>query len=220
MTISTKSTADKSKSLSLCKKGNRAIARKYGIQNAETIILVSFSGPTPPNGGYVYWGVRGKKDEKWYVWQPWTNWILRPGSELEDPKRYQKCNSPDTKILTVAGYVAVDNLKIGDMLVDETGKEVPVLMVSKVRVRNHHVSRVKFDNGTAVEISPTHPLADGRFIGQLTPGDKVGNMLVVSTELVFYEYEYTYDILPDSHTANYYAEGILLKSTLSLVSPN
>ena len=77
-------------SKALQKRAARVIARKYNMQNAEVTILVSFSGPRPPKGGYIYWGVRGQIDGKWYVWQPWTNWILRPGKQLEDPKRYQK----------------------------------------------------------------------------------------------------------------------------------
>ncbi|MES0491265.1 MAG: Hint domain-containing protein [Leptospirales bacterium] len=194
----------------------RAIAKKYNMKNAEIVILVSFSGPRPPEGGYVYWGVRGQLDGKWVIWQPYTNPPLRPGRELEDPKRYQKCNSPQTKILTSIGYIAIVDLKVGDMVMTETNQFVPVLKISKVKATNHHVSLVHFDNGSVVQISPTHPLADGRFMGQLKPGDKVGTMHVVSAQLIFYEYEYTYDILPDSPSANYYAEGILLKSTISV----
>jgi hypothetical protein len=74
----------------LQKRTAKCVAKKSGLINAETIVLVSFSGPAPPHGGYIMWGVRGQKAGKWYVWQPGNKWKLIEGKELDDPHRYQK----------------------------------------------------------------------------------------------------------------------------------
>jgi hypothetical protein len=65
------------------------IAAQYQLSHAEILTLVSFRGPEPPSGGYVYWGVTGIRNGKWVVWQPGYQG-LRDGNVLEDPKRHQK----------------------------------------------------------------------------------------------------------------------------------
>ena len=166
-------------SASLQKKAVSTVARKYNMKNAEFITLTSFSGPCPPEGGYVYWGVRGQVNGTWYVWQPGKNGRLSEGRDLEDPQRYQKCLSPQTMILTPSGTVAVSSLKKGDLVISRNNKPVPILEVSKVKAGNHHVCRTTFDDGTVLEISPGHPLADGRTFGSLNTGDFVNGTWVV-----------------------------------------
>jgi len=75
----------------LQKKALRKLVHKWKMEEAEVITLISHRGPRPPKGGYVYWGVKGKIDGQWHVWQAWTN-NNRPfrGTRLKDPKRYQK----------------------------------------------------------------------------------------------------------------------------------
>lgn len=74
----------------LRKKVIRAISNRYHMTDARVVFLTSFSGPMPPEGGYLYWGVTGKVKGKWRVWQAGYKGALRPGSELIDPKRHQK----------------------------------------------------------------------------------------------------------------------------------
>lgn len=73
----------------LRKKVVRAISFQYGMTEAKVVFLTSFSGPMPPDGGYLFWGVTGKIKGKWHIWQAGTKGV-RPGSELIDPHRYQK----------------------------------------------------------------------------------------------------------------------------------
>jgi len=198
----------------LQKKAVRFIAKRYGLKNAEFVSLTSYSGPAPPDGGYIYWGVRGQKKGEWYIWQATSNSKLIEGKELNDPKRYQKCNSPETKISTPAGEIAIEDLKAGDTVYSSNQVPVRLLEVSKVSASKHRVCHIEFDNGTVIDISPNHPLADGRLFANLQAGDVVDGKKVVSNKIIPYPFDYTYDILPDSATGTYFVGGIEIGSTM------
>lgn len=192
------------------------ISKKYLMKNAEFVSLTSFSGPCPPQGGYVYWGVRGIIKNKWYVWQQQTDGKLREGKDLDDPLRYQKCNSPDSKILTPSGSFPVNSLKVGDSIISSNNKVVSIIEISKVRAGKHRVCRITFADRTVIEISPGHPLADGRLFGDLKSGDIVTGKLVVKNKLINFKHEYTWDILPDSPSGTYFICGIEIASTIKV----
>jgi hypothetical protein len=71
------------------------------------------------------------------------------------------------------------------------------------------------EDGRELLASPGHPLADGRRLSTILAGDRLDNSRVVLAEIVVWEGPYTYDILPSSESGLYYANGILLGSTLS-----
>ena len=71
------------------------------------------------------------------------------------------------------------------------------------------------DDGRTLTASPRHPLADGRALEELATGDIVDGASVVSANRVAYEETHTYDILPDGSTGLYWADEILIGSTLS-----
>jgi hypothetical protein len=91
---------------------------------------------------------------------------------------------------------------------------VPVLATRSVQVFNHAVVRLVLDTGRTIEVSGSHPTADGRRLDALQPGDSLGGPRVQSIELVPYEHDRTYDILPASDTGTYLAGGALIGSTL------
>jgi len=62
--------------------------------------------------------------------------------------------------------------------------------------------------------SPGHPLADGRPVGQLRPGNLLDGVKILSTSRVLYGQPATYDLLPAGPTGMYWANGILMSSTL------
>jgi hypothetical protein len=66
-----------------------------------------------------------------------------------------------------------------------------------------------------LRISPRHATADGRLFADLVAGDLLGEVVVVSAQLVTYEGEFTYDILPASSTGAYFAGGALIGSTIT-----
>src|SRR5262249_22450537 len=76
------------------------------------------------------------------------------------------------------------------------------------------VVRLRLDDGREVEVSPGHPLADGRPVESITTGMLLDGARVLDAELVPYRGSATYDLLPDGLSGTYLANGIPLRSTL------
>lgn len=92
---------------------------------------------------------------------------------------------------------------------------MPILKTGRARVAGHHVMRVVLDSGAVLELSPGHPTAAGGTFGDLRASSRIGDRhTVVSAWLVPYDYDATYDILPDSDTGTYFAAGVPVGSTL------
>ncbi len=126
------------------------------------------------------------------------------------------CLPPDILIRTVTAEKKISNLKVGDIVLSDNGKPVRIAKITKVEAKNHKVMKIKFNDGTSFEGSAEHPTADGRLFKDLKTGDKIDGRTVVETKLIPYKYSHTYDILPDSKTGNYYANGVLIGSTLKM----
>jgi hypothetical protein len=99
----------------------------------------------------------------------------------------------------------------------ERGEVLPVaiLGVRRVPARDHAVVRLRLDTGAVLEISGAHPTADGRTIGDLRAGDTLDGAKVLEATLIPYADDATYDILPASDSATYFAGGVLIGSTLA-----
>jgi hypothetical protein len=92
---------------------------------------------------------------------------------------------------------------------------VPVVRIASTPVLHHQVLRMALTDGGVLNISPGHPLANGKPLSSLSIGDVVDEQHRVQTiELVPYSYDRTYDILPRSSSGTYFAAGTLLGSTL------
>ena len=78
----------------------------------------------------------------------------------------------------------------------------------------HHVVHLVLSDDREVWVSPNHPTVTGLRIADLKPGDYYDGSRVKIAENVLYWDTNTYDLLPDSDTGFYYANGILLGSTL------
>jgi Hint domain-containing protein len=129
------------------------------------------------------------------------------------------CLARGTRIATPAGEIRVEALRVGDLVWsrDAGGRRVAVRIErsgSAQAPARHRVVRLILDDGRAVTVSPGHPLADGRSAGELRPGDLVDGARVMSAELIVYRSGRTYDILPAGATGVYWADGILMGSTL------
>ncbi len=124
------------------------------------------------------------------------------------------CCSPDTRIRTTGVQKRIADIWEGEIVLSDGGKPVKVVKVSKTEVKNHKILKVLLNDATILEISPGHPTADGRKFKDLKMGDYIDGRMVVETKLIPYKYQYTHDILPDSKTGNYYANGVLIGSTL------
>jgi len=130
------------------------------------------------------------------------------------------CLDGATRIATPAGELAVRNLKAGMLVwtLDDSGARTvaPIVRTARVRVPvGHPMVHLVLEDGREVLASPGHPLADGQRLGRVLPGERLGGSEVVLAEWIEWEETYTYDILPSSETGLYWANGILLRSTLS-----
>ncbi len=129
------------------------------------------------------------------------------------------CLAEGTLIDTPAGPVPVQNLRPGVLVWTEqsAGGRVakPVLQIGKTVVSaTHQVVHLVLDDGRQQWVSPGHPAADGRRVGQLLAGDRLDGGIIRSAALVRYTSHAVYDLLPAGETGFYWANGILLASTL------
>ncbi|HEY3524312.1 MAG TPA: Hint domain-containing protein [Candidatus Limnocylindrales bacterium] len=130
------------------------------------------------------------------------------------------CLARGTLIATPNGEVPVEALRSGDAVwsTDATGTRIAAVVVevgSTPVPPTHLLVRLALADGRVVEASPGHPLPDGRLVGSLRPGDVVDGSTVVSADRVPDRDGRTFDLLPSGPTAAYWADGILLQSTLS-----
>jgi hypothetical protein len=135
------------------------------------------------------------------------------------PPQCPICLALGTRIDTPRGEIAVQDLRIGDFVwtSDADGARVsaPLIAVGNTPVpATHIVVRVALDDGRLLYVSPGHPTADGRRVGDLAPGDSLDGARIASVERVAYSGGATYDILPAGATGAYWANGVLLGSTL------
>jgi len=129
------------------------------------------------------------------------------------------CLARGTRIATPSGDVAVEDLHVGDVVwtLDAAGARValPLIEIGSTPVpSNHRVVQLRLSDGRAVDVSPGHPTADGRKVGDLRGGDGYDGAVVVSAELMPYAGGATFDVLPASATGTYWANGVLLGSTI------
>ena len=130
------------------------------------------------------------------------------------------CLSFDTLISTPEGNVPVFDLKPGMSVftLDMAGNNAiePIELVSKVSVPDSHVvCHLILNDGRELFVSGGHPTADGGEVSDLAPGEILGGAELVSIEKVRYSGGHTYDLLPAGETGFYWANGVLLGSTLS-----
>jgi len=143
--------------------------------------------------------------------------VFAKKSELTKPCPI--CLSGDTYIGTPSGQVNVKDLREGMEVwtTDASGSRTiaTILRTGKTAVpTDHQMVHLALGDGREVFASPGHPLPDGRLIGDIRQGDTVDGARVASADRVPYDEGYTYDILPSGDTGTYFANGILLKSTI------
>jgi hypothetical protein len=78
----------------------------------------------------------------------------------------------------------------------------------------HEVVRLVLADGRTVLASPGHPTPGAGVVGGLNPGQPFEGSTIVSTSRVPYWGRFTFDLLPSGPTGTYFANGVLLGSTL------
>ncbi len=129
------------------------------------------------------------------------------------------CLAAGTLIDTPRGAVRVENLRAGDHVwtANEAGERIvaAILQVGSIRApANHQVIHVTLSDGREVWASAGHPTADGRTFDDLHLGDSLDGARIAGLEQVSYTKTHTFDILPSGETGFYWANGILIGSTL------
>ncbi len=129
------------------------------------------------------------------------------------------CLAEDTLIDTPSGTIPVQNLQQGTEVwtINSAGIRVSakILKTSRTPVPStHHVVHLVLADGRELFASPGHPTADGRTIGNLIAGDMLDGSHVITAQSIPYQKQYTYDLLPAGQTGSYWANHILVGSTL------
>jgi hypothetical protein len=130
------------------------------------------------------------------------------------------CLAAGTLIDTPRGAVAVENLRIGDPIwtMNEAGKRVAgrIERLESMKVpATHHVIHLTLSDGRELYASSGHPTAEGRALGDLNVGKSLDGAYVTFIERLPYDGIATYDLLPSGDTGFYWANGILMGSTLT-----
>ena len=134
------------------------------------------------------------------------------------------CLAPSTLIATPSGPVRVTDVGVGTAVwtqaPDGSRVAAPVIAVGSTEAPvTHQMVSVVLADGRRLLVSPGHKTADGRALGSLRVGDGLDGSTVTLWELVPYAGGRTYDLLPAGTTGVYWANGILLSSTLRLPPP-
>lgn len=129
------------------------------------------------------------------------------------------CLSGDALIETPVGLISVQDLRIGMPVwtADEAGRRFSGIVMKTSMVPappEHQMVHLVFDDGRELFVSPGHPTAGKKTVGDIIVNDFYDGARVISSDLVEYGDTATYDILPSGKTGFYWANGILLGSTL------
>ena len=130
------------------------------------------------------------------------------------------CLAKGTLIDTPRGPIPVENLRLGDSVwtMNGAGERVAatILRTSRVPVpATHQVVHVTLSDRRELWASPGHPTTDGKMLGDLAVNDRLDGALVINVERLHYAGTATYDLLPSGNTGFYWANGILIGSTLA-----
>jgi hypothetical protein len=91
-----------------------------------------------------------------------------------------------------------------------------ILRTSRVPVpASHQVIHVTLSDGRELWASPGHPTANGKMLGDLRVNDLLDGARLIKIERLHYAGTATYDLLPSGSTGFYWANGILMGSTLA-----
>jgi hypothetical protein len=128
------------------------------------------------------------------------------------------CLTASTLIDTPNGPQPVAQLKVGTIVwtigANGVRQAAPVLHLASMPGGPGFLVHLALADGRDLWASPKHPLKDGRLVGELVRGDNVDGSRVVLAQLLPSSAA-TYDLRPSGATGAYWANGILLASTLT-----
>ncbi len=130
------------------------------------------------------------------------------------------CLASTTLIATPRGDVRVTDVQVGTIVwtqaADGSRMAAPAVEVGSVPApAGHMMVHLVLADGRELLVSPGHKTTDGRAAGSLKAGDSLDGSTITRWELAPYAGGRTYDLLPAGATGHYWANGILLSSTLA-----
>jgi len=130
-----------------------------------------------------------------------------------------RCLSENTVIDTPDGLINVKELEDGMAVftMDNSGNIQTVTILKAGRTlapSDHMIVHLILNDKRELFVSPNHPTSDDRLFGELSIGETLDGSMITSVEQVSYNGTHTYDILPSGETGYYWANGILIKSSL------
>jgi hypothetical protein len=133
---------------------------------------------------------------------------------------YPICLAEGTLIDAPGGPLPVERLRKGMTVwtADYSGVRVQAAVLETIVTpvpAFFQVVRISLSDGRSVTASQGHPSADLRALGGYRTGDTLDGASVITVELPIYNGGATYDLLPDGPSGLYWANGVLLKSTLT-----
>ncbi len=129
------------------------------------------------------------------------------------------CLETGTRIATPGGEVLVALIRTGEIVwtTDANGRRVaaPVERVARRATPGPHLMlRLALSDGRVLVAAGAHPAADGTYLRQLHPGQRYDGATIVAVGWTPSTAPATFDILPAGPTGSYWANGILIGSTL------
>ncbi len=129
------------------------------------------------------------------------------------------CLAKNTLIDTPNGALLVQNLQNGMPIwtVDPSGNRILAVIIKTAKTPvppGHQMVHIILDDKREIFASPGHPIGDGRVFNDLAVGDILDGSRIIISEKAPYNKGYAYDILPSGKTGLYFANGIIIDSTL------
>ena len=150
---------------------------------------------------------------------------IKTSGEIQETSRETSFNTcpiclvKGTLIDTPQGQIPVEQLIKGMVVwtTDDAGNRIAKEIVATASTTvplSFQVIRIELGDGRTVTASPGHPTTENRTIADYNVGDELDGRRIVAVEYIMYGGGMTYDILPAGTTGFYWANGILLGSTL------
>jgi hypothetical protein len=139
-------------------------------------------------------------------------------------KKCGKCLPAGTLISCPRGEVEISKLKSGDSIYTSNEKKEKISTIIQATdsvsiTRTHKMIKFILEDGRILLASAEHPSADYFPLDYLKIGDKLDGSVIIYKKAAACIYSKTYDILPVGKTGTYWANGILIGSTLHASFP-
>ncbi len=179
----------------------------------------SCNGPTDTSCPSGYQCIQGCGPPVSRIGEPPPPYFCELNEIANKPRNCPICLASNTKIATPEGDINVKDIKAGMRVwsLNKNGEKISSIVLQTVHApspKTHQMIHLVLGDSREVWASPDHPTANGIPIKELRTGNYYDGAMIEKAELVPYWNNETYDILPDSDTGYYWANGILLGSTL------